>query len=763
MGRRTPLRLGVVIAVALGLLAVVSAASAAQDPTSIVSSNSNPLTNTQTTNVPYLAWRGEYVTVVKCDYAYSADSGETAQFMVEDWSGDPIAQPQLIPGTNTITTSEAEAGGAVSCAKATFTSLKAGLTQIKLQVLDRSGGLVGDPHQFLVAWLGLNQPTVSGGGDVYAGDPGLPVSVHVTGNLPLGNNYGTDLGLGSSLTLPDDWKKLAQVAATDQNPQDLTPWMRWDIHDGLTATSQHVLGACTKLDVFLTDAVTNCLGGDQYGPFSRVFGDTTDSELDITGNEVTAGPYDPLHADQTLLSDGNLDAGDAPMPAARIDVRIADNSTAMGDISGVGYLTAADKTKIDSVDGLGSPTADNLYAPFYGSYIPATARTADTGDLASGVDGLPGNNFPGFLNTSPLYHYWDIAQSLAWHPRGSTNCLRRSWMGYEPQFRLLPSGNSDVAVYTDEHGDAVVNWNPGTGMYYDQFGVKNDNGGCDLQGIDKIGTAAVTATAVYPYQPVFTQPIVSKPVSFTVHSKFSKTLAVYPKGPGADNAVARIVVAHAVDVDGTPFANEHVCFMADHNAEGMKWFHGITGPANARIDLSNTSLSDSDPDGLGRLCVMTDENGYAGVEVFNSNPTKVNVIADFADEGLLRHVFVDYGTPPVIVPPIAVPPTPTQVTQAVAVSASGPVAAATPKKKAPAVKRCYRLANAKVLFPAGGHRSLVVRVNGKQGMVAIRVTLHSKLGAKQMVRFIPTNRLVQVANVPLNRLVSAVKVHVLFD
>ena len=101
--------------------------------------------------------------------------------------------------------------------------------------------------------------------------------------------------------------------------------MRWDIHDDLTqdraarrSASSAWQGPCRTVTV---DAVDNCRGprdvagyDADFGPFSRVFGDR------VNGAEGQgAGPFDPLRP-QTLLSDGKLDAGDAPMPAARVDV-----------------------------------------------------------------------------------------------------------------------------------------------------------------------------------------------------------------------------------------------------------------------------------------------------------------------------------------------------------------------------------------------------------------------------------------------------------
>ena len=50
-----------------------------------------------------------------------------------------------------------------------------------------------------------------------------------------------------------------------------------------------------------------------------MFGDLT------SGITATTGPFDPQAANETLLSDGRLNADDAPMPAMRIDVSIAKN------------------------------------------------------------------------------------------------------------------------------------------------------------------------------------------------------------------------------------------------------------------------------------------------------------------------------------------------------------------------------------------------------------------------------------------------------
>ena len=85
-----------------------------------------------------------------------------------------------------------------------------------------------------------------------------------------------------------------------------------------------------------------------------------------------------------------------------------------------------------------------------------------------------------------------------------------------------------------------------------------------------------------------------------------------------------------------------------------------------------------DPWGLGRLCTFTDRWGNSAIEVFNSNKTPVDVIAEYVNEGILRDTIAHFETPPTLGqtgttspdgPPSSHVPTPTQLSQAVAVSA----------------------------------------------------------------------------------------------
>ncbi len=82
------------------------------------------------------------------------------------------------------------------------------------------------------------------------------------------------------------------------------------------------------------------------GPFSNIFGGVVRRPRPVRSR---SGPI------ETLLSDGKLDAGDAPMPALRVDVNISADST-------VGTLVKADKSEIYSRDGTG-PTGGTAAQP----------------------------------------------------------------------------------------------------------------------------------------------------------------------------------------------------------------------------------------------------------------------------------------------------------------------------------------------------------------------------------------------------------------
>jgi hypothetical protein len=683
----------------------------------------------QTANVPYLAWRGEQVRLVKCDPAL-APAGVSVEFFVEEWSGTG-----LVPRVEEVTVDHTGA-----CARADVVSLDPGLARIKLVATNAAG----DPvlkHQFLAIWMTLTDPAIDevgaadptgdsslgdppGDGIFDAGDSNGRVQVKVKGTFPLG---------GTTYTLPDAWKTLSEILAQDADANPFNNADKWDIHDDLLKTERHPLySSCAteKADVAI-DAVDDCLGAtwDDQGPFSRVFGDLI----------AAFGPFDPVRPELSLLTDGKVDAGDAPMPAARVDVSIAANSGSPTDISGVGSLEKADKTEVYSRNGAGTGTAHNRYAPFYDAYIPATSRPG----LASGIDGpASGNNFTGFL-VNGLYDYWDIATVLRSAVPAPTTCLRRS--DQTPPYRQTPSGAQSVAVYTDEHGEAQVEYNPGgaggSGFYFDNLPgvIRNDNGGCDLEDVDVLGTSSISATVRYPYQPVSDPDKTSTAITKTVRSLFTKFLSYYPKGPGTANSTSRIVVAHAQDIDGAPFAGEKVCFFVDDEADGAFGFTGTTGLPGARFTVGGT---DGGSLGTADVCRITDAHGNAAIEVINSDPQSINVTALFVAEALLRDIDLEFGTPGSTAGPTppgdpAIDPSPPLVANVPAELRT--FVGTTAKVKAARVSVSY-------MRTRGGKRFVVLRVTSSKSKARLRVVLIGKHGRKlgKMTKLVRTNRLVSI-------------------
>ncbi len=538
-----------------------------------------------------------------------------------------------------------------------------------------------------------------------AGGPGNDLQVLVNGQIPLLGNYG-ELGLGDSLQMPDDWAALANVMATFQDPLNPSPAQMWDIHDEFSPAGfgddLEGHGDQSECPVFpfdppiYFDAVDSCgFGGEELAPFSnfsRVWQDYTNPTL---------GPFDPQRASQTLLSNGLLDSGDAPMPAARIDWAIAQNSGADGDISGVGSLFPRAKFRVyrEEADHAFDP-ADNpiplFYGPFYAQWIPPAypsigsffggptplfvpeasgitapvnfTRSPEDCGQSTLIDEIPtggGNNFNGYLACG-LYINWLFAKTLQCGPGGfnddpnepfglgcepttlsNTGCLPLVAGDFEsPQSGAdVPTGAQRTVAYTDEHGEARVQFMPGTEFFFLNLpGVAiNANGGCDIANIPGgiLGSASVSATVRYPFEPVTARPVVSNPVVKTVTSLFSKSITCYPKGGQPEEQLAAICVAQATDITGAPFVGETVCFFADFNAEDIQYFSGaIPGTSIVIGDEGRNAAAEAQ--GLRRICPFTDENGRAAVEIFNSNPTTVDVQALFVDEGILRHLLVPF-------------------------------------------------------------------------------------------------------------------------
>jgi hypothetical protein len=738
-----------------------------------------------TTNIPYVAWAGEEVRLVKCvdgdwrgvDAEWNIVSSSNRQ--PDGAPRDPVFFDDLDRRTSAF----AGAGDQKyrTCWAIDIESVHPGMTRVKM-ALD-NGGPSGSPilkHDFLVIWLEMNNPVLTELGDdafpgYSVGDPlgdgnftpidgdylnGL-IRVTVTGDF-------VDL-FGNTFTLPSGWAALAARYAADTD--DYNP-MRWDIHDDQLATEGHTATSmCGGLA--LIDAVDNCLGGGEIGRFSRTIG----------GTGFTLGPFDPVRPGSSFLPDGKLDAGDAPMPAARIDVDLAGT---------VGALEAADKHVLYSRNRTGGPDAahpnneHNLYAPFYAALIPADVSALASGLITtSGTHGTIANNFPGY-QVGPLpglvgaYHYWDFLNT---HSRGGYNdCRDVGGTGQfgDSYFIPLPTGYDAATVYTDEHGEAILQFNPDVGAELDP----DSNNLCDLgevNGPELLGTATITAEARDPFQLTFSDRRIGNVLTKNVFELAGKSLDCVPK---AVNIAFCVEVIR--DIRGNPVSGAKVIFSADP-------MDRILGAELALGGYDTRGASCSAPNASDEVTCYTNALGQAGVEVVQTHATLVNVVAENAKTrngglGILRdrcvRFFGDGATSPTDGPTCAAPtdgggtiPTPpapntpsavTSSPQAVASTATvvslagtSPVAAKAPaaKSKAKAKKATAKLASAKFVV-VKGKRYLVLRAKGTAKTLKVRIVLVMKTGKvmKPVVRTIRTNRAVRVSKLQISKHVKSVRV-----
>jgi hypothetical protein len=689
-------------AAVLALGSLTAVATAAPDPGPIGPGSPGSATDgPQTANIPQVAWVGEHVRLVVCDPVINSDF-QFANYQVEDWSGYQFQAPSpdgdagnnlgepFDPGPASFFTASEPAHSVNNddedgttpdgCVATDYKSLNPGLARIRVVIKDQSSKAIVFSHQFIVIWLTANQPTLSEAGlnsdstnvfqsqlngtgqanlASFLGDPAGDGQFHPS---PFNSSAETDKGLiqvkvtgsfpvlagvplsnvlpNASYTLPEAWPELASALASSSEgvePPGGENASLWDIHGTPS------LGDSGNAEEPGNDPL--------HADYSRVFGDFT------SGITATVGPFDPEAADETLLSDGVLNADDAPMPALRIDVALAPNAGG-SDLGGVGQITGASKAQIYSHNFDGNATeSGNLYAPYYGAYIPATDRPINE---ASGVDGpSPGGDFPGFINSHPgPYTFWNALNVHGARVSSDTGCLRRTFgstlsteASPEDDYQT-PGGPTAETFYTDERGEVYVTYTPGDQFYLERLVSPDTNNGCDLESLfgKTIGTSSITAKAVYPYEPVDYPPLTSAPIEKTVTSDWLKETYEFPKGTSAADQNIRILVAKAQDISGEPFTDEIVCFHAEQNS-GVRPFtghvtdtNGQLGTEGAVVNLGGTSVTDPSDVNSDHLCETTNSQGLAAVEVSNSSFPSVDVLTSFENEGITRDHHFDFSS-----------------------------------------------------------------------------------------------------------------------
>lgn len=765
----------------------------------------------QTANIPYVGWAGNQIRIAKClgqqelvdEHDLSIEQAREvltpgfflrASWTIEDWSGvdENNAGPAFLNAPNRDTIAYLDGQGRL-CFSVHVSSLKPGMAVIKGAArIDLAGLTPGldilGKHQFLVIWLRSQAPVireVANGDypDLDLGDPsgngifnplfknGL-VQINVKGTFPLGNDFA-GIDPDNSITLPDDWPFLAsKFGVDDYAPNGGRPGSgsaRWDIHDDQLPGANHAGGNTCTPRAGTVDAVDNCyliapgVAGGQLGPFSHYFGY---SSFD------TVGPFDPVRDWDTFLGDNALNADDAPMPALRVDVRIA--------AGGIGSLEKADKDDIYVRDQSKPDNApDNLYAPFYEAYIPAAGPSAFFSDRSGVAGAFVSNNFPGYQNEG-RYDFYDLAGNWMEDPtRGDDRVICRDELG---NARPNITGDDHVAVYTDEHGIAFVVYNPNTGFRWNA----DSNGRCDLVP-GPLGTASITAEGLYPDQPVLWDQAskVSNTLTKTVNSLASKVLSCVPKGFNESFCVETIR-----DIQGRPVAGALVRFSRTPlgNIEPDAALHGGFDTRGQTLVADNGPLwVDIRTNALGQAGVVVTESLNICVDVKTEN---MGTRMSDQNPGVKRFFLVNpttggtttcgtttttsgggspggntgggsTGTPTGntggqstggVAPPS---------TASVVSLAGAPVPAAQAPVTATKAKAVAKVVAAQLLVQKG-NRYLQLRVKSPLKTAKVRIVLIGKNGkvSRVVIRTVATNRMVIVPNLKLGKLVKSVRVSV---
>ena len=199
---------------------------------------------------------------------------------------------------------------------------------------------------------------------------------------------------------------------------------------------------------------------------------------------------------------------------------------------------------------------------------------------------------------------------------------------------------------------------PGYGFHFDQLttqGAKVNTNFCDLQGVDTLGTASITAEAKYPYQPVVGPKHKSDPVEKVIENRFNKVLSFTVEQDQSPDIF--LLTAWFTDIDGQPnraVINEYG-YVIDREKELACWTAEGDGHFTFALDPEKGGdyyfeAEDDDPLDLDRVCTKTNENGVTQLKYVTSFDGATNIIAEFTDERIFRSIDVgvglDQGTPP---------------------------------------------------------------------------------------------------------------------
>ena len=554
----------------------------------------------------------------------------------------------------------------------------------------KAGVLLGDPT------VGTFAPLADASAVNYLLD-GL-IRVNVTGQFPKAG--------GGMWTMPTDWAALADMYESDSVSPTGHDSSYWDIHDPLSVDP-------TQLT---TDTIAS----------------------------LATGPFDPLRAEDTYLPDGQLNAGDAPMPAARVDLHIAAGGVADSTASRRSGCTRRMRPCRSILSATRTRPSTRSTSPRppqasgrRGSMVPRKGTT-------SRGSSSTGNTPTGCSRTRPR----SLRTPTGWSTRTSA---RPTSAGS----RMSPKNVPDtVSVYTDEHGEAIVAYNPDKGFYFTADSNKRCDLGTGAAGPVQLGSSTISAVALYPYKPV--DPVAGIPsattLTKTVFGLPSNILTCIPKSTNEEFCVQTIK-----DIYGNPVRGAKVQFTVEPTGPKLVAESIVLGG----FDTTGQHVWSTDP-----MTLSTGSNGQVGVDVISTLPGRVDLLSEdlltrAGGAGILRDALITFGQP---APPVAVYPPVTSIpapATASVVALPGSAKPVSPAAKPKVVKKASVVTARLVTTKAG--KALMVKVSSANKTAKVRVTLLKKAGktVKVVTRTVKTNKLVRVPNLTIAKTIVAVRVAVI--
>ena len=190
--------------------------------------------------------------------------------------------------------------------------------------------------------------------------------------------------------------------------------------------------------------------------------------------------------------------------------------------------------------------------------------------------------------------------------------------------------------FTDEHGEARAQWQPGLNAdFFANYANNNGKGGCDIQGVT-FPNQSITASAQYPYQPTANPTPVTGSVTKVIANLFQKTLScVAERNP--DNSITGYictVTAQDIDGNGSVMNGETVCLHSQGSAGDGAWYNYSNG------QISGSSSGNS-------ICVTLSGGdvgtpAQAQADLLTTQGT-IDISTFFQGEKIIRDACVVYG------------------------------------------------------------------------------------------------------------------------